>query len=336
MHAQRNTLVRVFTLVAVVVSAFVVLSAEPRTLRLVSTAWPPFTNDTGQPRFALDLVEAAFSRIGVTSTTAIVPAPQFTSALMSGAFDGSGAAWKDPQREAALIFSDPYLENRLVLVGRRGSDVSATSLTSLGGKRIAIVAGYSYGDAAQKSGPAFVRTQTEEESVSRLLGGSADYTLMDELVVRYITSNYAAQAREKLAIGTMPLVVRPLHLALRKDAPDAAGIIARFNSQLRGMIADHTYHRLLHVDWIRADIDGDGVPEYVPSNDKLGSSQPQSAYVVSTAAMSKGAPASEPRFYIGGNIYRDWASVPESYKSTANDGHDDPRRSMGSVFTFHW
>ena len=30
------------------------------------------------------------------------------------------------------------------------------------------------------------------------------------------------------------------------------------------MIADRTYHRLLHVDWILADVDGDGVLEYVP------------------------------------------------------------------------
>ena len=29
-----------------------------------------------------------------------------------------------------LIYSQPYLENRLILVGRQGSDVSATSLAS--------------------------------------------------------------------------------------------------------------------------------------------------------------------------------------------------------------
>ena len=36
----------------------------------------------------------------------------------------------------------------------------------------------------------------------------------------------------------------------------------------RGMIADRTYHRLLHVDWIVADVDGDGIPEYVPASDQ--------------------------------------------------------------------
>ena len=40
------------------------VSAQTTQLRLVSTAWSPFTNEPGQPRFALDLVEAGLGRIG--------------------------------------------------------------------------------------------------------------------------------------------------------------------------------------------------------------------------------------------------------------------------------
>ena len=103
----------------------VVLSAQTPPLTLVSTAWSPFTNEPGQPRFALDLVEAALGRFGVNAKTTIVSAAEFTPSLLGGRFDGSAAAWKDPERERALIFSQPYLENRLVLVGRHGADVSA-------------------------------------------------------------------------------------------------------------------------------------------------------------------------------------------------------------------
>src|SRR3954468_2290703 len=129
-------------------------------LTLVSTEWPPFTNGTGEPRFALDLVEAALGRIGVTAKTTLVSAAQFTPSLLTGAFDGSAAVWKDAERERVLLFSRPYLENRLVLVGRSGSDVSATKLADLEGKRIAIVEGYSYGDAIENAGPTFVRSRS--------------------------------------------------------------------------------------------------------------------------------------------------------------------------------
>jgi polar amino acid transport system substrate-binding protein len=105
-----------------------VVSAQAAPLDLVSTAWPPFANAPGQPRFALDLVEAALGRIGLGAKTTIVDAGQFTPSLLTGRFDGSAAVWKDPERERVLLFSQPYLENRLVLVGRRGGDVSAKSL----------------------------------------------------------------------------------------------------------------------------------------------------------------------------------------------------------------
>ena len=88
-------------------AASLVLSAQPQTtsLAFVSTAWPPFTNAPGQPRFALDLVDAALGRIGATGKTAIVSAAEFTPSLLLGRFDGSAAAWKDTERERVLIFS---------------------------------------------------------------------------------------------------------------------------------------------------------------------------------------------------------------------------------------
>src|SRR5262249_5123900 len=174
------------TIVALSLTAASGMLAAPNApLRLVSTAWPPFTNAPKQPRLALDLVEAALGRIGVTSKTVIVSAPQYTSSLLSGLFDGSAAAWKDPDRERDLVLSQPYLENRLVLIGRRGSDVTAKALTDLKGKKVAIVDGYSYGQTSDPAGPQWIRSRGEEDSLSQLLKGVVDYTLMDELVINY-------------------------------------------------------------------------------------------------------------------------------------------------------
>jgi polar amino acid transport system substrate-binding protein len=322
--------------ISCVALAGVFLSAQtPTSLRLVSTAWPPFTNESGQPRFALDLVEAAFARIGVSSKTAIVAAPAFTSSLLTGPFEGSAAAWKDPERERVLLFSRSYLENRLILVGRRGEDVSAATMAALKGKRIAIVEGYSYGDAIAVAGPAFVRTEREEESLSQLLGGAVDYTLMDELVVRYITSTYPKESQARLQIGSTPLITRPLHLAIRTALPDAEDIVKRFNAQILTMMADRTYHRLLHLDWIRADVDGDGVAEYVPRSDRVGSAPPQKAYVISTVPETSKPNDGKPKFYVGGNMYSDWATIPRLYK-VPEPNEPEPGRSTATLFTFKW
>ena len=319
------------------------IAAQSRQLRLVSTTWPPFTGAAGQPRYALDLVEAALGKIDIGATSVFVDAARYNTALVGPAYDGSAAAWKDPQRERVLIFSEPYLENRLVLVGRRGADVSATTLAGLKGRRIAIVEGYSYGSSVEGAGPAFVRSQGEEDSLRQLLASKVDYALMDELVVNYLVENHAEQAQARLQLGTTPLITRPLYLAISSSRPDAQAIINRFNGQLRGMIADRTYHRLLHVEWIRADIDGDGTAEFIPQSDRVGTSEPQRAYAVLSSGTAGGlaipgvttpaTTAEKPGFYIGGNIYRDWASVPESYRVVDPDWKD-PRRASASIFRF--
>jgi ABC-type amino acid transport substrate-binding protein len=311
-------------------------TAQTSALRLVSTAWPPFTNAPGQPRFALDLVETALGRIGLGSATTIVEAARFTPSLLSGTFDGSAAAWKDAERESALVFSRAYLENRLILVGRRDADVSAKQLADLDGKRIAIVAGYAYGEAIEKAGAVFVRSQSEEDSIALLLANKADYVLMDEIVVQYILDHHPEEARTRLTVGSTPLLIRPLYFAVRRSRPDADSIVKRFNEQLQGMIADRTYHRLLHVSWIRADMDGDGVTEVVPESDRLGTAAPQRAYLLFSDTQGPPSPAEKPsRFYLGGNIYTDWASVPNRYK-VEDPQRPDPARSTGTIFRFTW
>jgi len=116
--------------------------AQTKTLHFASTAWSPFTNDPGKARFALDLVHTALERIGIKAETTIIDESRLTSSLLSGEFQGSAALWRDEARERVLLYSQPYLQNQLVLVGRKGSDVSAKNLTDLAGRRLALVEGY--------------------------------------------------------------------------------------------------------------------------------------------------------------------------------------------------
>ena len=312
-------------------------AAPPAPLRLVSTAWPPFTNEAGKPRFALDLVEAALQRVGMTATTTIVEPPAFTMALLEGNYDGSAAAWKDAERERLLVFSQPYLENRLILVGRRGEDVSATGLGGLRGKRIALVQGYAYGDAIVTSGVLPVPARSEEDGLSLVLAQKADYVLMDELVVQYLLERYPNETKTRLAVGEASLLTRPLHLAIRRSRPDAASIVEQFNAQLRGMITDRTYHRLLHVSWILADVDGDGRSELVPKTDVASSTAPKQAYsLFSVEGLKAQSTTTKPGFYVGGTIYPDWAAVPKRYKVENPLNVPDSDSRTGSIFTFRW
>ena len=298
----------------------------------MSTPWPPFTNAPGQPRYALNLVGAALERVGIIAKTVIVDEDSLTPSLLSGEFDGSAALWKDTQRERALIYSQPYLENRLILVGRQGSDVSATSLADLAGKRIALIAGYAYGDAVEtKDGPIFVASHSKEDSIAKLLNGEVDYTLMDDLVIQYLVSHHEEEARTRLAFGSSPLITRSLHLAVSRSLPDAESIISRFNTEVVDMMVDGSYHRLLHLDWIHADVDGDGLREFVPHEDQTGPHEPERPYVL----FATGTATTERRFYFGGNIYEGWSTVPAQYKAP-DFSRPGPSRHAVKIFSFTW
>ena len=98
--------------------------------------WPPICGRRSpipptSPRLAIDLVHEALNRADITTTTRIVDFGAVILGLQDGSFDGSGALWRTPEREKFLLFSEPYLENRLVLVGKAGSDVSAGHLSDL-------------------------------------------------------------------------------------------------------------------------------------------------------------------------------------------------------------
>jgi len=302
-----------------------------RTLRLASTPWSPFTNEPGKARFALDLVHAALQRAGITANTAIVEDGKLTSALLKGEYDGSAALWKDAERERTLLFSQPYLENRLVLVGRKGSDVSATKLSALKGKRVALVETYAYGDTIRdSSGPVYVKSTSEEDSLQKIISNDVAYTLIDELVVEYIRKNYPEQAKTYLAFGSTPLLVRTLHFAVRKDLPDAAAIINKFNSELTSLIADRTYNRLLQLDWIEADVNGQRVN--IPSTDQAGITPPDHSYKLVTGEAESTKPTG---FYVGGKVYQNWSTVPDEFKLAGpNDSLSGGTKF--SIFSFTW
>jgi hypothetical protein len=276
----------------------------------------------GQPRVALEIVTTALARAGYTAIHELVPMGALLSDLRTGgAYDGSAALWRSEEREQFLLYSEPYLENRLMLVGRKGSDVSAKSFAELKGKKIGVVKDYAYGpelDGATQ--PVFVRGESTEKNLRALLHGELDYVVADALVVHHLKQQYPEQTQEKLATGATPLITRTMHFTLRKNLPNAQQILDRFNEQRARMLKDGSYHAALQVDWILVDIDGDGISEMVAVGDKVGVKAPQSGY--QPLSVSKGGviPGSESkiRYVVKGVPYDTWDTVPDYFKTPPN------------------
>ena len=160
--------------------------AQTTELKLASDIWPPFTNIEGEKSIAKELVNEALRRQNIEVTTGILLDDEVLSRVDSHDFDGSAALWVSEERKENYLFSNPYLNNQLVLIGRKGSDVSATSMMDLTGKRLGVIENYAYGDINATQHIILVYGKTNQQNLEKLLSGTLDYMLVDALLIQYM------------------------------------------------------------------------------------------------------------------------------------------------------
>ena len=286
--------------------------AQTDTLKLSFYVWPPFTNVQGEISIATDIVETALNRVNIPSTYLLGGFESALEGIFDGSCDGSPAFWKSEEREQELLFSDPYLENQLILVGRKGANVAFTSFSELEQKRIGLVRDYAYGDSLTEIVDLQIVYGTkDQENLVNLLSDKVDYILVDALLLQYLLKYELNDVSSMLEFAKQALIVNPLHLAIRKDLPDATHAIDQFNAEIKKMINEGLYNELLGLDCLRADIDGDGTLEIVLNCDAAGTEPPEYTYDVFSSDA-----ANTNQFYIAGNYYNSWEEVPDKYKVT--------------------
>lgn len=304
MTTMKNTL----TIIALLIIPQ--LFAQP--LKLASDVWPPFTDKGENMAIALDLVNVALAKQDIDVETEINSFQHILKNIQDRSIDGSAALWKTPEREAFLIYSNPYLENKLILVGRSGTQVNQKSFKDLEGKSIGLVEDYAYdSDLLENPKIEKIFSTSDQKNLELLIDEKIDYLLVDALLVQYLLKNQMEDAKEKLAIGKNPITVKPLYFAIHKDLPHAEEIIEKFNNEIETMIADGTYHELLGLNWVEADLNHDGIPELYLEGDAAGEAPPEDSYEIFHNPQDTN---NDQWYHIDGKIYKEWEDVPDKYK----------------------
>jgi len=284
-------------------------------LKLGSDIWPPFTNSPGETAFANEIVKEALNRNKVAIDQRTVDFDMVMKGIKNDALEGSGAMWKSPEREALLFFSEAYLQNQLVLVARKESGFPVKSLDDVTGKKLAIVKGYAYGEKLDTAGNVdLIYGISDQSNFVKLLKEEVDYMLVDELLIRYLMQAQPQKFRDNLVVSESPIIKKSLHLAIRKDVEGALELLEGFNTATKEMLADGTYNRILKLNWIQADIDGDGTLELIGGKNSAGSVKPGNEYKVNKNDSSQYPIASGNTYYINGKVYTNWEDVPADFK----------------------
>ncbi|WP_455200467.1 substrate-binding periplasmic protein [Kaarinaea lacus] len=257
-----------FRLIFAIILIHILTVAPPHsiaaTLNLVADNWPPFTSEKPGQRIAADLVERALKRSEVAAKIKIIQWKDVLDGIKSSKHDAIVGAWKNFEREQYLLFSRPYLENRIMLVGRIDNKISFNDVTQLTNRKIGIVEGYAYGEAiANNEKITKVKSATVIDSLKKLLDKEVDFILTDSIVAQSMKQHLPKKIKDKLVIYPKVVMTHSLHFAVRKNYPNADKLLEKFNNSIRSMIADGSYNRILGFAWLVADTDGDGVDEYI-------------------------------------------------------------------------
>lgn len=287
--------------------------AQDSEITLVSDVWPPFTNVSGEKSFANELVQEALKRQGVSSEIVIETFDNVLKDLEGKESYGSAALWKTEEREQFLVFSEPFLQNQLMLVSRVGVEVNNLTNEQLKGRRIGLVTGYAYNDSlTSDTNITLEYSETDQVNMEKLFSGKVDYVLVDNLVVNYMLNYELQNIKDLIVISKAPYDTKEMYFGLSKSTPNADQIIAGFNAEIKNLIADGTFHQTLGMQWIEADINGDGVTELVLNGDAAGEVSPEDAY----ALFHDGNPSSKEKgYYIDGSYYSTWDEVPARFKN---------------------
>ena len=220
-------------------------AAEP--LIIAGSTWPPYIDPTRQDKgIAMDLVRRIFTRAGYDTEVHIASWPRTLEGASIGVVDVIAAAWKTPDREKVLHFTDPYFENVIRFIKRKDAPIRFRDYGDLKGLLIGVVNGYAYGEAFDRA-EGFVRVPVNHVAQSLLLleRKRIDLAIGDQWVIRNELSNYMPNAIRTFEFLSRPVARRGLRVAISRENPQHMRIANDFNRALKAMKADGTYEQLI-------------------------------------------------------------------------------------------
>ncbi|NOH79475.1 transporter substrate-binding domain-containing protein [Vibrio sp. RE86] len=200
------------------------------TLQVAQTHWPPYIMSSKFGNgIAHDMVVDALTKAGYAITFNQKPWARILKETLKGKNDVIVSIWKTPEREEFYLFSKPYMLNRMAVISRKDLEFEFNDITSLKGKRVALINGYEYGSRLLEY-QEMIKVDSIDlpNSLRLLLSKRADVLITDEAVGQW-TMQELNLSLDRLNVSAKYFDQTPLYAAVRRDHPHAEEIIEALN-----------------------------------------------------------------------------------------------------------
>ncbi|MBQ4495372.1 MAG: amino acid ABC transporter substrate-binding protein [Selenomonadaceae bacterium] len=204
--------------------------------------------------FDIDLAKEAARRLGVKAEFVPIDWDKKEEAITSGRVDmlWNGCDITDERKEY-MIFSKPYMNNRQILIVKRGNTQNIHSVSDLEGKVVGTQAGSNSVDYVEqredlkKSFEAFKTYRNYREAFGDLDKDLVDVLIADEIVARYAMLKCAGKFEIiELTVGS----ATEIGIGFRKDNVELRDKVQKVFDE---MVKDGTA-RKISEQWFQADL----------------------------------------------------------------------------------
>jgi ABC-type amino acid transport substrate-binding protein len=249
------------------VGLYYCLGVNAKPLHLVTTEWETFTSDGSHSARLNDFVQQAFARAGY-EVTITIERPAFAgSGLNTGKYHGRIDFIDLNPQQAGFSYSQRYFPINLHLISKTTDIESVRTFSQIRNARVAVENRYAASPSLRLVKEVkWSRNPTTFQSIANLAGERSDYLLSDSLIFNEFNRLLDAEDQELLHKSAEAMFVTGLHVSLNNSIQSNIAVLAAFDNATTAMLADGSVNRAFGLEWILADINDDGVAEWISSS----------------------------------------------------------------------
>ncbi len=216
-------------------------------MRVMASTSPPYVDRTlPEQGLAVEMARHLFARTPYALEIGFDNWSRAIEGVRVGVYDALLAAWYNEERNADLLFSEPYIGGDLIIVKARSDRRPYTALSDLAGKRLGVQLDYAYGiDFSEVPGLQLVGANQLIENLLNLVNGKVDFVIGDQRTMNQQLHEFLGQHVNKFEVLPIRLQGRDRHLAASRQVAGHREIIAAFNKALAESRKDGSYQAIL-------------------------------------------------------------------------------------------
>lgn len=203
-------------------------------VNLMANTSPPYA-DAKLPEqgLALELVKHVFALTDYTPKITIENWSRAVEGTRVGVYDALASVWYSADREKDLLFSEPYLHSKLIILKSRLNRGVYTSLQQLEGNRLGVLRDYAYGvDFSTIPNVKLVQEDLLVSNLLNLLNGKVDFVIADQRAAAMQLHQMFSDRIPQFEVVDIELPHVERHVAASRSWSGHEELITAFNKAL--------------------------------------------------------------------------------------------------------